>query len=125
MEKKDKVILIVEDDEILLRALYMQFKGAGYTLAAAEDGEVAMEIAQRIHPDLILLDLLLPKKDGFEVLHDLKSDPKLKDIPVIVLSNLGSQDDIEKTQKLGAVDYFVKADTDLVELETKIVKYLT
>lgn len=125
MEKKDKVILIVEDDEILLRALYMQFKGAGYTLASAEDGEVAMEIAQRIHPDLILLDLLLPKKDGFEVLHDLKSDPKLKDIPVIVLSNLGSQDDIEKTQKLGAVDYFVKADTDLVELETKIVKYLT
>ena len=125
MEKKDKVILIVEDDEILLRALYMQFKGAGYTLASAEDGEVAMEIAQRIHPDLILLDLLLPKKDGFEVLHDLKSDPKLKNIPVIVLSNLGSQDDIEKTQKLGAVDYFVKADTDLVELETKIVKYLT
>ena len=79
-----KMVLIVEDDEVLLRVLYLFLKRAGYTIATATDGESAVKIIQRLKPNIILLDLLLPKMDGFEVLRILKADPKLKNIPVII-----------------------------------------
>lgn len=121
---KDKMILIVEDDQVLLRVLYLFLKRrSGYSIATASDGETALKMAQRLKPDVILLDLILPKMDGFTVLRLVKSDPKLKDIPVIVLSNLGDASDVEKTKDLGAVDYFVKANTDLSIILEKIIKY--
>ena len=124
MVNKNKTVLIVEDDEILLRALYLQFEGAGYTISSATDGEIAVKIAQRIIPDIVLLDLIMPKMDGFEVLHILKSDPKTKEIPVIVLSNLGESTDIQKAKSLGAVEYFVKADIRLDELQKKVAEII-
>lgn len=116
------MILIVEDDEILLRALYLLFHDDNYTIATASDGETAIKMAQRLKPDLILLDLLIPKMDGFEVLKDLKGDPEFKDLPIIVLSNLGSASDVERAKGLGATDYFIKAKTDLMVLKEKIEK---
>ena len=119
--KKGKImILIVEDDQVLLRALYILFHKSEYTIATASDGDTAIKMAQRLKPDVVLLDLLLPKTDGFAVLKSLKADPKLKDIPVIVLSNLGDDASIEKAKRLGAQDYFVKAVTNLDSLTEKI-----
>lgn len=118
------VLLIVEDDEVLLRALYLLFHKSKYTIASATDGATAVQMAQRLKPDLILLDLLLPKMNGFEVLRIIKADPATKDTPVVVLSNLGDVSDIEKAKTLGATDYFIKANTDLAVLESKINKLL-
>ena len=114
------MILIVEDDEVLLRALYILFHNSNYTIATANDGDTALKMAQRLNPDLVLLDLLLPIMDGFDVLKNLKADPKLKNISVIVLSNLGASQDIERAKSLGASDYFIKAETDLEVLAEKI-----
>ena len=121
---KRKIVLIVEDDEVLLRALYLLFHNSGYTIASATDGDSALKMTERLHPDLVLLDLLLPKMNGFDVLRNIKVDPKIKDIPVIVLSNLGDQSDIDKAKTLGALDYYVKANTELSSLEEKIKKIL-
>lgn len=116
------VILIVEDDEILLRALYILFHENNYTIATATDGDTAIKMAQRIKPNVILLDLLLPKINGFDVLKSLKSDSNLKHIPIIVLSNLGDSADIERAKSLGASDYFVKSNTNLEALAEKVKK---
>ena len=121
MTKNGKpTILIAEDDEVLLRALYLLFHTGKYTVASATDGDSALKMAGRLKPDLVLLDLLMPKMNGFDVLKNLKANPALKNIPVVVLSNLGDAADIEKTKALGAFDYFVKADTDLAKLEEKV-----
>lgn len=125
-EKIDKkIILIVEDDEVLLRALYVLFHENEYTIATATDGDTALKMTQRIKPNVILLDLLLPKMDGFNVLKNIKSDPALKNIPVIILSNLGDEPDIEKAKNLGADDYFIKSSTKLDNLADKINNILT
>ncbi len=120
VKSRKKIVLIVEDDEVLLRALYLLFHNTGYTIASATDGDSALKMTQRLQPDLVLLDLLLPKMNGFDVLRDMKADPNLKNIPVIVLSNLGDVSDIEKAKALGALDYYVKANTELSSLEEKI-----
>lgn len=119
-----KTILIAEDDEILLRALYLLFHEGGYTIASAGDGETALKMTERLKPDLVLLDLLMPKMNGFDYLRDIKANADLKDIPVIVLSNLGDKDDIEKAKALGAEDYFIKSDTNLSTLFDKVKKKL-
>ena len=121
-DKRRKTVLVVEDDEVLLRALYLALKPAGHTIATATDGELALKMAERLKPDIILLDLLLPKMDGFTVLQTLKSNTVLKNIPVVVLSNLGNTKDIARVKDLGASDYFVKADTNLSVLADKIEK---
>jgi len=114
------VLLIVEDEEVLQRALYLLFHDAGYTIASATDGATAFEMVERLKPDIILLDLILPKMSGFDFLKNIKAIDALKNIPVIVLSNLGDDDDIAKARALGAMDYFVKADTDLASLSQKV-----
>ncbi|NCN07571.1 response regulator [Candidatus Falkowbacteria bacterium] len=122
--KKNKMILIVEDDQVLLRALYLFLKRRSVcTIATASDGDTALKMAQRLKPNIILLDLILPKMDGFSVLKSLKADPKMKDIPVIILSNLGDSGDIEKAKNMGASDYYVKANTDLTVILEKINNY--
>lgn len=125
MVKKKPVLLIVEDDEVLLRALYLFFQKEGkYTIASATDGETGLKMAGRLNPDIILLDILMPKMNGFEVLKNLKSIAELKNIPVIILSNLGDRSDIEKAKELGSTDYFVKAETNLSVLLGKIKSIL-
>lgn len=123
MAKNAKTImLIVEDDEVLLRALYLTFHSDKYTIATAADGEVSLKMVHRMKPDIVLLDLLLPKMNGFDFLKYIKADPATKDIPVVILSNLGDQESINRAMGLGAVDYFVKSNTDLATLKIKIDK---
>lgn len=124
MATKKSIILIVEDDELLLRALYLVFHNSNYTIATAPDGDTGLKMAGRLKPNIVLLDLLLPKMNGFDFLKYIKADPKLKDIPVIVLSNLGDNDSVTKAKDLGAIDYFIKAGTDLTELSDRVAKIL-
>lgn len=121
MTKTKKIImLMVEDDEVLLRALYLVFRDDDYVITTATNGDTGLKIAQRIKPDIILLDLLLPKMSGFDFLKYIKAMPDLKNIPIVVLSNLGDQENIEKAKTSGAMDFFIKSNTDLMELKTKI-----
>ncbi|MGD0576635.1 MAG: response regulator [Candidatus Staskawiczbacteria bacterium] len=117
-------ILIVEDEEALYNVVKEEFEAKGYKIKVAKDGGVALEMARSFNPDIILLDLILPKKGGLEVLADLKADPALKAIPVIVLSNLSESENIKKALLLGAQDYFVKTQYSIYEVIEKVQKYL-
>lgn len=120
-----QTILIIEDEEILVKALEEQFKKAGFKTEAAFDGEQALESLKKSVPDLVLLDIILPKKDGFEVLKSIKENPDTQDIPVIMISNLGSDEDIKQSIKLGAADYYVKAQHPIYEITEKVTKFLS
>ncbi len=104
-----KKILIVEDDKFLRELIAQKLIKEGYDIAEAVDGEKGIKAVEEEKPDLVLLDLILPGVDGFEVLAKIKEDPKIAQIPVIILSNLGQKDDIERGLKMGAVDYLIKA----------------
>jgi len=105
----DKRVLYIEDEKFFADTIEKQLVGAGYSVMLANEGEKGIAVAKDWKPDLILLDLLLPKFDGFEVLRALKDDLGTKHIPVIVLSNLNSEGDVRKAKELGAKDFFVKA----------------
>jgi len=117
-------VLIVEDEEFLAKTLEDNLVSEGFTVELAMDGEEAMEKIEKNKPNLILLDLLLPKKDGFFVLNQVKQNPEWKLIPVVVLSNLGDDTDIKKALELGADDYFVKSQHPVQEVVEKVKKYL-
>lgn len=120
-----KKILIAEDDQFLSKIYQTKLSKEGYGLYIASNGEEALEKAKTNIPDLILLDMIMPKKNGFEVLKELKETENLKTIPVIVLSNLGQNSDMEKAIGLGAKDYIIKTDIAFSSLLTKIQKYLS
>ncbi len=104
-----KRILIVEDDRFLRELIVKKLSNEAYDVVEAVDGEQGLQKTKETKPDLILLDLILPGIDGFEVLARKKDDPTIAAIPVIVLSNLGQKEDVEKGLGLGAVDYLIKA----------------
>ncbi len=113
-------ILIVEDDKFLRLLLERKLKNENFEVISAEDGEEALEKIVTEKPDLILLDIILPKKSGFSVLEEINKDENLKKIPVFIISNLGQPEDIERGKNLGAKEYFVKAGLSLEELIKKI-----
>ncbi len=113
-------ILIVEDEEALAVVLGEKLEKLEHDVKIAKDGELAITFARSFKPEMILLDLILPKKDGFTVLKELKIDPELSGVPVIVLSNLGEDDNIKKALSLGAKDYFVKSQHPINEIVEKI-----
>jgi len=115
-----KKILIVEDDNFMQKSLSFTLKEEGYEIIVASDGEVAILKLEKEKPDLILLDIILPKIDGFEVLEKLKDKKATKDIPVIILSNLGQKDDVEKGLSLGADGYIIKAHFKLEDVVKRI-----
>lgn len=102
-------ILLIEDDAFLASIYRTKFEQQGYKVMLADNGEDGLVDAKRKKPDLILLDLLLPRVDGFTVLSELKRDRATANIPVILLTNLGQKEDVEKGLALGAVDYLIKA----------------
>jgi DNA-binding response OmpR family regulator len=118
-------ILIVEDDKFLRLLLERKLKNENFEVVAAEDGEEALEKIVTEKPDLILLDIILPKKSGFAVLEEINKDENLKRIPVFIISNLGQPEDIERGKNLGAKEYFVKAGLSLEELIKKIKIFVT
>jgi DNA-binding response OmpR family regulator len=109
----------VEDEEILGKVLKEKFEKKNYSVVIGTDGEAALGLAKKHKPQLIILDLVLPKKDGFEVLKDLKSDFELKHIPVIILSNLDQDEGIKKAFDLGAIDYIIKTQHPVNEIVEK------
>ena len=113
-------ILLCEDDRFLRKAAEARLRQHGFTVFTATDGEESLRVAREQIPDLILLDLIMPKVQGFEVLRRLKADAATAGIPVVVLSNLGQDRDVEQATALGATAYFVKAHLSLQDLVTKV-----
>ena len=119
-----KTILLIEDEPIFQKTVGQFLEKEGFQTKSALDGQVGLTLAKKFKPDLILLDLILPKKDGFEVLKELKKDEATKDIPVIILTNLEGGVDVEKALSLGATTYLVKANYELEEVVKKIKQIL-
>ena len=120
MDGKSIKILVVEDEEILLTALSEELKQEGFTVVGARDGVEGVEKSLSEKPDLILLDLVMPRLDGIGALRQMKENPATKDIPVVILTNLSDYDKISDALTLGAMDYLVKANYRLEDLVVKI-----
>jgi two-component system response regulator CpxR len=116
-------ILLVEDNEVLSKMISEELTEAGFKIFNAYDGETGLRLALEKEPSLILLDVLLPKKNGLDVLEAIKKSKTIKDTPVIMLTMLGSEKDIEMARSLGAADYIVKSKHALVEIAEKVKKY--
>lgn len=131
MEQKDsaynkgKKVLIVEDEPFLLKMYELGFRKAGYRVVGHDRGSGTLELVKKELPDVILLDIVLPEMSGFDILKDLKGDAATAKIPVIVLSNLGQESDIEKGKRLGADAYFIKANLTVKEAVEKLDEFFS
>ncbi|KKU10192.1 MAG: Phosphate regulon transcriptional regulatory protein PhoB [Parcubacteria group bacterium GW2011_GWB1_46_8] len=117
---KRPVILIVEDEIFLANLLLLRFQKENFEVVQAFSGTEALKKLEEISPDLVLLDLILPNKNGFEVLEEVSQNPQWRTIPVIIVSNLGQESDIERGKQFGAMDYYVKARLSIDELVKKV-----
>jgi DNA-binding response OmpR family regulator len=124
VDKKVKILLI-EDEEMLANMYEVKFKNEGFDIVKASDGADGLEKSKIVNPDFILLDIIMPKMDGFSVLKALKEDEKTKNIPVMLLTNLGQEEDIERGKKMGAVGYLVKANITPSEVVVAVKKELS
>ena len=118
-QKKTKIVLI-EDDKMIAEMYVLKFQDEGFDVTAAEDGKTGIDLVKEKKPDIILLDIILPKMDGFSVLKSLKSDESVKNIPVILLTNLGQDGDVRKGLDLGAIDYLIKANYTPAQVVDKV-----
>lgn len=119
-----KNILFIEDEAVMQKAVSDFLAVAGYNVISALDGETGVEMARGKQPDLILLDIILPKKNGFEVIGDLKGDPRTKEIPIIVLTNLSQMEDVSKMMEKGITTYLLKSDQSLQDILAIVKKTL-
>ncbi|MFH1286817.1 MAG: response regulator [Candidatus Magasanikbacteria bacterium] len=124
MAKNKIQVHIIEDDTFLVNIYKTKFEMEGFSVSVSENGEAGLAAVKKKQPDIILLDILMPKMDGFTVLKKLKADKNLKDVPVILLTNLGQKNDVEKGIDLGAVDYLIKAHFKPSETVAKVKKVL-
>lgn len=118
-------ILIIEDEPFLLEMYKKKFLEEGYRVITATNGDPGIELAKKTSPDLILLDIVMPDKDGYEVLKDLKHNTATSQIPILVFSNLGQKEEIEKGLALGADDYVVKTSLTPKELVKKVKEFIS
>lgn len=119
-----KKILLVEDEEIMIDLLQRKLTREGYEISVARDGEEGLKAMKEIKPDLILLDIIMPKMGGFEVMEEMAKEPELKKIPVIVISNSGQPVELDRAQHLGAKDWLIKTEFDPQEVIDKVVKQI-
>ena len=124
MTDSPKRVLIVEDDEHISKVYEIQLAKEKLQVILARDGEEAVKMIESEKPDLIILDLMLPKKDGFWVLEEIKKNPKHIKVPILVISNLGQKTDQERAMILGATEYLVKIDYPIQDIIDKIKSYL-
>lgn len=115
-ESGKSVVLVIEDDQVLSNIYENKLNREGFDVKIATNGEKGLEMAREKKPNIILLDLIMPVKDGFETLKELKADPLLKEIKVIILSNLSQEEDRERVLSMGAIDYIVKANVSFREV---------
>src|SRR3989344_7147583 len=120
-----KSVLIIEDDFYVTRAYSIKLEKEGINVLSVSDGEAAIDFFKKNHiADLVILDLMLPKRSGFEVLKEMRANAQWKNVPVIVLSNIGAQEDIQKIKELGVIEYLVKADIGIDEVVERVKKHL-
>ncbi len=119
-----KKILIIEDEEVLLGLLQERLVQEGYQVDIAKDGQEGLEKIRKFKPDLILLDIIMPKMGGFEVMEEVNKDEELKIIPIIIVSNSGQPVELERAKKLGVKDWLIKTDFDPQEVIDKVKKQL-
>jgi len=119
-----KKILIIEDEEIILDILQKKLLKEGYDVLAARNGEEGIKIMREQNPHLVLLDIVMPKMNGFEVLKTASEDPKLKQIPIIIISNSGQPVELDMAKRLGAKDCLVKIEFDPQEVLEKVVNQI-
>ncbi len=121
-------VVLVEDDKFLQKILMTKFIKEGFDVRAASDAEQGLRSILADAPHIVLLDLILPRMSGFDLLTELKANGKTKDIPVVILSNLGQDEDITRAKSLGALDFLVKADVSINEVVQRVkeiyVRYL-
>lgn len=117
-------ILVVEDDVVIGAMYKTKLELDGFEVLSASNGLMGLEMAKKEKVDLILLDIIMPQLDGFSVLSEIKSDPKIKNTPVIMLTNLGTDEDKEKGAKMGAADYIVKASMTPAQVSEKVQEFL-
>lgn len=117
---EQKKILLVEDEEIIYNLLQKKLKGAGYEVKIAKNGEEALDSLEEEKPDVLLLDIVMPKKGGFEVMEEMQEKDGLEGIPVIVISNSGQPVELDKAKKLGADDWLIKTEFDPDEVIEKV-----
>jgi len=119
-----KKILLVEDEEIMINLLQKKLTREGYEVSVAEDGEKGLRAMRETGSDLVLLDIIMPKMGGLEVLEEMNKDPNLKKIPVIIISNSGQPVELDRAQRLGAKDWLVKTQFDPKEVLEKVIKQI-
>lgn len=124
MADGQKKILLAEDDDFLSSLLRNRLEREGFNILLVKRGDEVIENMKTFKPDLMMLDIILPGKLGFEVLEDTRSDPKLAAIPFFVMSNLGQEEDIQKAKRLGAIDYFIKSRIMIDDVIKKIAEFL-
>ena len=120
-----KKIIIIEDEKILLNLLEKKLSRAGYQVAVAKDGQTGLAKIKEFKPDLILLDIIMPKMGGFEVIEAVKQDEVLRDIPIIIISNSGQPVELDRAKKLGVADWLIKTDFDPNEVVIKANEQLS
>ena len=123
-ETKTKKILLAEDDQFISRAYKDGLERVGFEIIIALEGFTAVEKVKTDKPDIVLLDLMMPEKNGFEVLEEIRAGKDSKNIPVIILSNLGQDSDVEKGKELGATDYLIKSNFSMKEVIEKVKFHL-
>jgi len=119
-----KKILLIEDEKIMVNLLAKKLTKEGYDVSVARDGEEGLIKMRELKPDLILLDIIMPKMGGFEVMEEIIKDKKLKEIPIIIISNSGQPVELERAQKLGAKDWLIKTEFDPQEVLDKVIKQI-
>jgi CheY-like chemotaxis protein len=117
-------ILIVEDDKVIQNMYKIKFTNAGHEVKTASNGEEGLSLMRSFSPDIVFMDLMMPVMDGFTALTTAKADSQIKDIPVIILTNLSQSEDAEKTTKMGAVDFLVKSNLTPTQVLEKANQYL-
>lgn len=120
MKAKKKKIIIAEDDKFISEMYITKLSSEGFEVECAQDGQEAIEKIREIQPDIVLLDIFMPKLNGIEVLKKIRADKKIKDIPVIVLTNANEKDHISKAKEMGANDYLIKSSFTPDEVVSKI-----
>lgn len=119
--QKKKLILVAEDDVFYANIYKAKLTAEGFDVVIAQNGDEAIKFIANIKPDILLLDLIMPEMDGFQTLEALRANEKTKDLKVIVLSNLGQEEDIKRAKTYGVLDYIVKSDISIGDL-VKVIK---
>lgn len=119
-----KKILLMEDEELIIRLLQKKLESEGYEVAVATNGEDGMKAVKESRPDIILLDIIMPKKSGFEVLEEINDDAGLREIPVIIISNSGQPMELDRAQRMGVKDWLIKTEFDPKEVVAKVFKHI-